>query len=290
MKYFIFSLRPKHWVKNLFIFLPLIFGRKLLLLPDIINATEVFMLFSLASGAVYLLNDIIDIKTDQLHPVKRLRPIASGKVKLKTAKIFAVILAAVSIIFAFFLNANFGWVIIFYFALNFIYSKYLKKEVIIDVFCISVFFILRILSGCIVAAVTMSHWIIIMITLLALFLGFNKRRQELKILEHKAALHRQVLAKYDTYFIDQMIAVITSSLVIAYTLYTVDARTVKEFGSAHLLYSIPFVYYGIFRYLYLIHKLHTDGDPVRILFSDNKLKINLLLWIAVCIAVIYLGI
>jgi hypothetical protein len=122
------------------------------------------------------------------------------------------------------------------------------------------------------------------------FLGINKRRQELRILEHKAALHRQVLARYDTYFIDQTIAVITPSLVVAYTLYTVDARTIKEFGSSHLLYSIPFVYYGIFRYLYLIHRLHVDGDPVRILFSDRKLRITLLLWVIVCVVVIYFGI
>ncbi|MFA5337279.1 MAG: decaprenyl-phosphate phosphoribosyltransferase [Candidatus Omnitrophota bacterium] len=290
MKYLIFSLRPKHWVKNLFIFFPLIFGKKLFFFADMINASMAFLIFSLASGVVYLVNDIIDIKNDRIHPTKRLRPIASGKVKLREAKILAFVVAVVSIVSSFYLNVNFGLVIISYFTLNFIYSKYLKKEVIIDVFCISIFFLLRILAGCVVAEIVMSHWIIIVIILLALFLGFNKRRQELRILEHKAALHRQVLARYDTYFIDQTIAVITPSLVVAYTLYTVDARTIKEFGSSHLLYSIPFVYYGIFRYLYLIHRLHVDGDPVRILFSDRKLRITLLLWVIVCVVVIYFGI
>jgi 4-hydroxybenzoate polyprenyltransferase len=287
MKYLFFSLRPKHWVKNFLIFLPLIFGKKLFFFAAALQVAAAFFIFSLASGVVYLINDIVDVKNDQLHPTKRLRPIASGKLNLKGAKIAAAVLAAASAIASFWLDINFGWVIIFYLVLNSLYSKGLKDEVIIDVFCLSVFFLLRILAGCIAAEVTISHWIIIMIVLLALFLGFNKRRQELKTLEHKAVLHRQVLAKYNAYFIDQMIAVITPSLVIAYTLYTVDARTVKEFGTHKLLYSIPFVYYGLFRYLYLIHKLKKEGDPTYIVFLDKKLQLDVLLWLIVCITIIY---
>ncbi|MDP2923895.1 MAG: decaprenyl-phosphate phosphoribosyltransferase [Candidatus Omnitrophota bacterium] len=290
MKYLFFSLRPKHWVKNFFIFLPLIFGQKLFVLTITSKTVIAFFLFSLASSASYLINDIIDVEKDKLHPIKRLRPIASGKVSLKDAKNSAFILCILAIAFSFIFNIYFGWIVVCYLALNILYSKIFKKEVIIDVFCISAFFFLRLMAGSLIAEVELSHWIIIMIVLLALFLGFNKRRQELKILKHKAILHRQALAKYNLYFIDQMVTVITSSLVICYTLYTVDTRTVKEFGTNHLLYSIPFVYYGIFRYLYLIHKIRVDGDPIRVLFSDIKLRIDLLLWVAVCVAVIYLGI
>lgn len=148
---------------------------------------------------------------------------------------------------------------------------------------------MRIIAGAAVARVVISYWIIFMTALVALFLGFNKRRQELRFLKKKATAHRRVLTKYSFLFIDQMVPIITSSIVVVYMLYTVDARTVKEFGTNHLIYSIPFVYYGIFRYLYLIHKRHKGIDPTRILLSDGKMQLNFALWIIICIAVIYFG-
>jgi 4-hydroxybenzoate polyprenyltransferase len=289
IKYLFFALRPKQWIKNLFIFLPLIFGKKLLVFPVNLKTAIAFCLFSLAADVAYLVNDIIDIEEDKTHPTKRLRPIASGRVSIKQAAITACILGILSIVLSFILNVYFGWLVIIYLVFNFIYSKILKNVVIIDVFCISGFFLLRIISGSIVVGVELSHWIIIMTVLLALFLGFNKRRQELQLFERKRTHHRRVLIKYNLYFIDQMIAVITSSIVIAYMLYTVDVRTVKEFGTKSLMFSIPFVYYGIFRYLYLIHKIKRGGDPTRILLSDRMMQVNIVLWIAVCSAVIYLG-
>lgn len=201
----------------------------------------------------------------------------------------ALILGSISIGCSFLLDIYFGWIIVGYLIFNFLYSRFLKEAVIIDVFCIGVFFLLRITAGSIIAKVEMSHWIIMMTVLLALFLGFNKRRQELKLLEEKAIPHRRVLSKYSTHFIDQMAAVITSSIVVTYMLYTVDSRTVKEFGTHHLLYTIPFVYYGIFRYLYLIHKVRKTGDPTYMFFSDKNIRVNIILWIAVCIGVIYFG-
>lgn len=287
MKYFLFSLRPKQWVKNLFIFLPLIFGKKLFVFPANLSSAAAFLLFSATAGSAYLINDIIDLEKDKLHPAKRLRPIASGKLNKGQARISALILGVLSVAFSFMLNSHFGWVVIAYLVFNLIYSRVLKDIVIIDVFCIGGFFLLRIIAGSVVAEVELSHWIIIMTVLLALFLGFNKRRQELKLLEQRASSHRQVLTKYNAYFIDQMIAVITSSIVVVYMLYTVDARTVKEFGTKHLLYSVPFVYYGIFRYLYLIHRFKKNGDPTRILFSDGKMRLNIVLWLISCIMVIY---
>ncbi len=287
-KYLFFSLRPKQWIKNLFIFLPLIFGQKLFVFPANLKTVIAFCLFSLAASVVYLVNDIIDIEKDKIHPTKCLRPIASGKVSIRQATVAAFILGIVSIALSFMLNVYFAYTVIIYIVFNFIYSKVLKDAVIIDVFCIGGFFLLRIIAGAIVAATGISHWIIIMTVLLALFLGFNKRRQELKLFEVKATYHRRVLTKYSLYFIDQMIAVITSSIVIAYMLYTVDARTVGEFGTNNLTFSIPFVYYGIFRYLYLIHKVKIDGDPTSVLLSDRMLQLNIVLWIVVCSAAIYL--
>ena len=286
-KYLFFSLRPKQWTKNLFIFIPLIFGKKLFIFPNNYYCLGAFFIFSMASSAVYLINDLIDVEADRLHPTKRLRPIASGKVNKSIALGAGSFLGFFAIYLSFMLNNVFCYIVIAYFIFNFIYSRFFKEIVIIDVFCLGIFFLIRLLVGSVLAEVEMSHWLIIMVSLLSFFLGFNKRRQELKLLEKKAIQHRHVLAEYNLYFIDQMIAIITSSIVITYMLYAVDARTVRKFGSNNLMYSIPFVFYGIFRYLYLIHKVFRNGDPTQMLFSDKMLQIDVLMWIGVCIAVIY---
>ena len=194
----------------------MIFGKKLFVYPDNLETVLAFIIFCVASSVAYLINDIIDIERDRAHPIKRLRPIASGKVIVKQAVFTAVILGTLSVIFSFALNIHFGYLVIIYFVFNLIYSRILKDAVIIDVLCIGGFLLLRLMSGSIVAEVELSHWIVIMTALLALFLGFNKRRQELIVLQRKAAHHRRVLTKYSLYFIDQMIAVVTSSVVIAY--------------------------------------------------------------------------
>lgn len=287
MKQLLFALRPKHWIKNFFIFLPLIFGKKLFVYPINLESVIAFILFCMASSTVYLINDIIDIEKDKIHSTKRFRPIASGKVSIKQGIFMAFILGILSITYSFMLNVHFGYVVIIYIIFNFIYSKMLKDLVIIDVFCIGVFFLLRLISGSIVEGVVLSHWIVVMTVLLTLFLGFNKRRQELMVLEGEAKNHRHVLNKYNLYFIDQMVTIVTSSIVVTYMLYTVDARTVNEFGTRNLIYSVPFVYYGIFRYLYLIYKIRKDGEPTRMFLSDRITQLNIALWITVCIVAIY---
>lgn len=287
IKYLFLSLRPAQWIKNLFIFLPLIFGGRLFDFSIALKTTVSFFIFSIAASTVYLINDIIDLKNDKLHPVKRLRPLASGKITVFQAKFTATVIGSISIAFSFVVSPYFGLIIIVYLLFNIFYTKFLKNAVIVDVLCIGFFFLLRIVAGSIAAEVKLSHWIIFCTALLALFLGFNKRRYELKLLKKRAHYHRSVLARYNLYFIDQMISVTTTSIAIVYILYTVDANTVKNFGTDHLIYSIPFVYYGIFRYLYLVHKRGKGGDPTHILLSDTKLQLNLLLWIIVCVAVIY---
>ena len=283
------SMRPKQWIKNFFVFLPFIFGKKLFIFPANLKAVVAFFLFSFVAGVGYLINDIIDFEKDKVHPTKRLRPIASGKLSIRQAQIMVCILGIISVTLSFMLDVYFGWVVVSYLAFHIFYTKILKTAVIIDVFCLGGFFLLRIIAGSVIASVEMSHWIIFMTVLLALFLGFNKRRQELNLLEKEASSHRLVLTQYNTYFIDQMIAIITSSIVVVYMLYAVDPRTINFFGTKHLIYSIPFVYYGIFRYLYVLHRESKEGDPTRILLSDNKMQLNLALWISVCIAVIYFG-
>jgi len=268
----------------------MIFGGKLFESTTVFHCVEAFFLFSFAAGAVYIVNDLIDIKKDKLHPIKKTRPITSGQITILQAIITAVILGTVSILFSFLLNVRFGSIVLLYFMINIIYSKFLKEVAIVDVFCVSLFFLLRVLAGSVVTGVELSHWIIFMVVLLALFLGFNKRRQEIVLLSETAKSHRGVLKEYHTYFIDQMSAIVTSSIVVVYMLYTVDARTVKVFGTSHLIYTIPFVYYGIFRYLYILHdKCQGEGDPTRILFLDRKTQVNIILWLITCIAVIYFG-
>lgn len=286
MKYLWQALRPSQWTKNLFIFLPLIFGKKMLFFPSDLNAVAAFVLFSFAASAAYLVNDVNDIEKDKSHPLKRLRPIASGRLNLKTAQLVALLIGVIVVALSFLLNFLFGVVIVCYLVLNLFYSKILKDIVIIDVFCVATFFLMRVVAGGFVAGVVLSHWIIIMATLLALFLAFGKRRSELS-LSNDAANHRYVLGKYDVYFIDQVIMVIMSSIVVTYMLYTFDARTVKEFNGTGLIFSIPFVYYGIFRYLYIIHKVKQCSDPTAILLSDRMTQLNILLWLIVCIAIIY---
>lgn len=285
MKHLILALRPQQWIKNLFIYMPLIFGKQLLVLPMFLKVTFAVVLFSMMSSVVYMINDMLDFDEDKHHPSKLKRPIPSGKVNIEHVKLLILILGALSLIFSFRLNAHLGFVILAYFFLNLIYSGLLKKIVIIDVFCIGIFFLLRIVAGTVITGVKYSHWMIFMIMLLALFLGFNKRRQEIELYGNEA--RRSVLAKYSSYFIDQMIPVITSSIVVVYMLYTVDERTVNLFGTNHLTYSIPFVYYGIFRYLYLVHKKNAIEDPTHILLRDFGMQLNLFLWLIVCIGVIY---
>ena len=288
MKYLLISMRFKQWIKNMFIFLPLIFGKKLFVYPANMKTVLAFFLFSIAASAVYLINDIIDYEKDKAHPTKKKRPIASGELNQTKAAIASIILCAIAVVASYFLDKNFCVIIFVYLTANLFYSKILKEAVIIDVFCVSVFFLLRVVAGGIVAETEISHWLIIMTALIALFLGLNKRRQELLISPEEPEARRVVLDKYSTYFIDQMIAVITSSVVIAYMLYTVDERTVSVFGTKNLIYSVPFVYYGIFRYLYLIHKANEDGDPTRMFLSDVKMQLNVVLWFIVCAMVIYI--
>ena len=280
------SLRPSHWAKNLFIFLPLVFGGQLGHAEADRRVVWGFWIFSLLSSSAYLLNDVVDRAADRRHPKKRFRPIAAGRLDVRVAVVSACGLTAAALGLAFPLDPAFGWTAVAYLALNLAYSLGVKHWVILDVACLGGFFVMRIVAGAVLARVVPSHWIILLTFLLALFLGFTKRRQEIAWLKGERS-RTGVLAEYDPYFIDQVSSVLTASIAIVYLLYTVDRDTVERVGSVHLLLSAPCVYYGVFRYLYVIHRIKVARDPTSIFWLDRPLQIDLALWIAVCVAVIY---
>lgn len=281
------ALRPKQWIKNLFVLIPLVFGKQLFSTPANAHAFYALMLFCMMASAVYLINDIYDQKQDREHRLKKLRPVASGKLSIPTACGAALILAGVSLMLSWKILPLLTGILLLYFLLNILYSRFLKNVVIVDVFCIGAFFFLRIVAGTVVTGVPFSHWMIFMIFLLALFLGFIKRRQELVALKRRSVHHREVLSRYSQYFIDQMIMILASSIVVVYMLYTVDHRTVAQFGTRHLMLTIPFVYYGLFRYLYLIHQYRWGEDPTAVLYKDRMMQMNLTAWVLVSVFVIY---
>jgi 4-hydroxybenzoate polyprenyltransferase len=281
------AMRPRQWAKNLFVLAGIVFGRKLADPVAVAECGAAFVVFCLLSSSAYLLNDIADAEQDQQHPTKRERPIASGRLPVAVAAPAAVVFAVVGIGASFALTSSFAWIALAYLALNLLYSFALKHVVILDVLMVSIFFVIRAAAGAAAVDVVISHWLLICTILLALFIALSKRRHELVLLEEGAANHRASLGEYSAHLLDQMIAVTTASTLMAYILYTVDARTVAEFGSDRLLYSVPFVIFGIFRYLYLVHQREQGGDPDRIIVSDRQFLVNLLLWMATVSVVVY---
>ena len=280
------SLRPRQWVKNLFVFAAVVFSQNLftrLAWP----ALAAFVIFCGLSGAVYLINDVADMEKDRRHPVKRLRPIASGALSRPVAVALAILLVVASLTAAFALARPFGLVAAVYAALLIAYSFWLKYLVIVDVLTVATGFVLRAIAGAEAVAVDISGWLIICTVLIALFLALGKRRHEFLSLEGAAAEHRPILAEYSEGFLDQMISVVTASTAMAYALYTMWPETVSKFHTRLLPLTFPFVLYGIFRYLYLLYHLDLGGNPSDLLLSDRALLLNTLLWMTALIAIIY---
>jgi 4-hydroxybenzoate polyprenyltransferase len=281
------SMRPGQWMKNLFVLIAVVFGQKLSDRGAVIWSLGAFCIFCLLSSAVYLVNDIADYENDRQHPAKKNRPIASDRLPKSLALLAALVLALGSVGLSVAINKAFVAFAIAYLVLNLAYSFSLKHIVILDVLMVAIFFVLRAAAGAAAINVEISHWLLICTLLLALFIALSKRRHELVLLEDNAAAHRTSLTEYSAYLLDQMIAVVTASTVMAYILYTVDTRTVEVFGSERLLYTVPFVLFGIFRYLYLIHQKGEGGNPDRIIVSDRPFFINLLLWMGTVGLAIY---
>jgi 4-hydroxybenzoate polyprenyltransferase len=282
------TLRPQQWVKNGFIFAALIFSQSLTRWDRCRQVVLAALVFCVISSATYILNDILDAPEDRHHPVKRLRPIAAGRLSATTAGIAGVVLGCGGLLAAWKLNTGFFVVVVAYLAINALYSTFLKRVALLDVFVVAAGFLLRVVAGGLVIRVPISPWLIVCTTLLALFIALSKRRHELVLLGHQASDHRAILADYTPYFLDQLISIVTASTVISYALYTLSPDVQSRFPGKRLEMTIPFVLFGIFRYLHLIHHDDQGGNPTRSLFTDPVLFCVVLFWAASVILIIYL--
>jgi len=280
-------LRPSQWVKNLLVFAALVFSRHLFQPSSVGRSVAAFVSFCLLASAAYVLNDVRDADNDRRHPAKKTRPVASGRVPVPLALGIAAILASVALAIAASLGASFAQIAAGYAILQVLYSFALKDMVIVDVMAIAAGFVLRAVAGGVVIDVEVSPWLVICTFLLATFLGFSKRRHEVVLLEEGAAEHRASLREYSPYFLDQMIAVVTASTVVAYAIYTVSPEVREKLHTDQLYLTIPFVLYGIFRYLYLVHRREGGGNPTRELLTDRPLWVNVVLWIGTAIWLLY---
>lgn len=285
----ILSMRPRQWTKNLVLFAALVFDRQLG--PAHLDATlrtiAGFVIFCLLSGVVYLINDLLDVNADRNHPEKRKRPIASGELPVEIAIGAAIVFLVILIPLSFWLSIKFGLVALAYFLLNLAYSIWLKHFVLVDVLAIALGFVLRVGAGVVLIQVSrFSPWLYIVTTLGALFIGFGKRRAELVLLQSEANNHRKVLQGYTIPLLDQYILVVSSTTLIAYSLYTFSAPNLPD--NHVMMLTIPFVVYGILRYLYLLQIKNVGGAPEDVLLSDRPLQVTIILWALAVLAIFYL--
>lgn len=277
--------RPKQWIKNGFVFAALVFAAKLSH-PDLVaRSLAAFALFSALSSGIYFLNDAADAEADRRHPLKANRPIAAGRVSISLALRFAAVLIVASLVLSVLLDLRFGLVAGGYVVLNIAYTGYLKHEVLLDVFAIAAGFVLRAAGGAVVIHVSISPWLYLCTILISLFLGFAKRRHELILLEESAQTHRRNLGEYTAPLLDDLINIVAGATIIAYSLYTFFASTVPQ--NHAMMVTIPFVLYGIFRYLLLVHRTDVGGAPEEALLRDVPLLLDLALWALTCAIVLH---
>jgi len=281
------SLRPAQWAKNAFVLAPLVFAHRLEEPRQLAAAALAFVAFCAASSAVYLVNDLADREQDRQHPVKRLRPIASGALPVPAAWVAALALAAAAALAATRLDPLFGACLAAYVALNLLYTFSLKHIVILDVMSISAGFVLRVMAGAAAIGVVVSSWLLLCTTFVALFLAFSKRRHELMLLAASAANQRRVLDQYSPTFLDQMINVTTASTVICYALYAVAPETAAKLGTPYLIATLPLVLYGIFRFLFLLYQRPGPRNPTEAILRDPPFLANLALWAGLVVALVY---
>jgi len=281
-------LRPQQWIKNGVVLAGLIFSGQAAN-PEYQKISLLALIaFCLLSSSVYTLNDIRDIERDRQHPYKKNRPLASGRVSVTAAIIIGLVMAIGGLVLSYSINLNFFYVSAAYLILNILYTFILKDIVIIDVMSIAAGFVLRALAGAVAINVEFSNWLLITTFVLALFLGLGKRRHEILVLEGEASSHRKILDKYSPYLLDQLIGVVTASTVITYLFYTLSSEVQLKLHTNYLFITIPFVIYGIFRYLYLVHKEEKGGSPTRLLLADRPLLIDVLLWLASVTIILYI--
>jgi 4-hydroxybenzoate polyprenyltransferase len=280
------TMRPRHWVKNGLLFIPLIFDKQLTNWPALARTTLGFILFCLLSSLIYIINDLVDLEADKKHPLKRQRPLASGALKVRTAKATGIVLTLIIFIPASFLSLEFALIGLAYLVLNLAYSAWLKHAPILDVMCLASFYVLRVAAGVSLITVTrFSPWLYVFTTFLALYLGIGKRRAELSLLAGDANTHRKSLGEYTLPLLDQLILIVSSSAIITYSLYTFSAPNLP--ANHTMMLTIPFVIYGIFRYLWLIQVKEYGGEPEEVLLTDRPLQITIVLWALSIIVIFY---
>jgi 4-hydroxybenzoate polyprenyltransferase len=285
---YITLIRPKQWIKNFFIFAPAFFAGNLSE-PKILRLTLIaFIAFCLVSSSVYVINDIFDVEADRFHPRKKFRPLATGEISINSAILITIIMLIFAILLITQLNISFAFITLTYILMNLLYSFKVKHIVILDVFFISLGFVLRIEAGATAIGVSVSSWMMLTTIFLSLFLAISKRRAELTSIEPgNLEIQRKVLNHYDVTFADQMNTLAATGTVICYALYTVSEKAISTFHSENLIYTTPFVVYGIFRYLYLLHKKNLGENPELVITKDISLIINVFLWLIVSLLIIY---
>lgn len=279
------ELRPKQWTKNAFVFAGLVFSLHLVDPLAVGKTLAAFLIFCAVSSSTYIINDLFDLERDRIHPTKRFRPIASGALSPTAAKVAVVVLLAISLPIAALLSWMFALVAIVYFCVVLLYSVRLKHMVLLDVFAIASGFVLRAVAGPAVLHVTLSSWLLVCAVLLSLFLAIAKRRHELVMLGEGAGEHRKILDEYSQPFLDQLIGIVTSATIIAYSLYTFSATNLPEDRS--MMITIPIVLYALFRYLYLIYQRNEGGSPETLLMKDKPLIVTILLWGVAVLLILY---
>lgn len=280
-------IRVPQWIKNFFVFVPLLFSLHLFDKDYLILSLKAFIVFSLASSFVYVVNDIIDIEADKAHPKKQHRPLPSGRIKKSSALILAIVLLLIVLFSYFFFNAQFISFLYGFLILNILYSFYLKHIVILDIFSIAAGFSIRVLAGAAVIEVPVSSWLILTTMFISLFLGVMKRHSELVQVADSNKVTRKVLAEYSTNFTNQMATVAASGVIICYALYTVSQRTVSVFNTENLIYTTPFVVFGIFRYMYLEYQNNQGENTTQVMMTDIPMIVTVICYAIVTVLIIY---
>jgi 4-hydroxybenzoate polyprenyltransferase len=285
---FLHLIRLHQWIKNVFVFVPLLFSQNLFELNYFLEALSAFIIFCLASSAIYVINDIVDIEADRAHPVKKNRPLPSGQISTQTAIITASLLLVLVFWLMMYFNYKFILLVVGFVVLNVLYSFWLKNMVLLDVFSIAAGFSIRVLGGAFAILVPISSWLLLTTMFISLFLGVMKRRSELALVtENSGTQSRKVLAQYSLNFADQMATIAATGVIVCYALYTVAPRTISVFQTERLIYTTPFVVFGIFRFMYLEYMIGKGENTTRALATDLPMILNMLFYITATIVIIY---
>ncbi len=279
-------LRPQQWIKNFFVFAGLIFSLQFRELSSVKTSIFAFLVFCILSSGCYIWNDIIDYAEDREHPIKSKRPIAAGRIGRRSAAGLAIVLIVISLLIARYINRDFSIVCSVYAVMMLLYSIKIKDIVLLDVMVVALGYVLRAIAGTVAIGVEISSWLLLCTFLLALFIVISKRRTEIISLGDDAVRHRKILAQYSIDMLNAMMAIVTSACIVAYCLYTLAPETIAKFNTRDLIFTVPFVIYGIFRYLYITYRKVETDIPEKVLTTDLPLQLCLALWIIVCILIL----